>query len=210
MSATTQELRRAERRDQARRAILDATEELLLEEGYEGFSIRRLVARCGYTAPTIYHHFGDKEGLLDQLVEERFGKLARQLRRVPRSDDPLDTIRATFKAFVRFGLRNPTHYRLLSVPRAEDHTPPRSAEESREALEEAWKQLWEQGRLHVADWRSAGQALWALAHGIIVGRIQRPNHEWSKTLIDDAVDALLRGLVTSPSEGGSARNEREK
>jgi AcrR family transcriptional regulator len=208
--SSTQQLRRAEQRDQARRAILDATEELLLEEGYEGFSMRRLVARCGYTAPTIYHHFGDKEGLLDQLVEQRFGKLARQLRRVPQSDDPVDTIRATFKAFVRFGLRNPTHYRLLSVPRAEDHAPPRSAEESREALEKAWMQLWQQGRLRAGDAKSAGQALWALAHGIIVGRIQRPDHDWSKTLIDDAVDALLRGLVASPSEGGALRNEREK
>ena len=67
--------------------------------------------RCGYTAPTIYHHFGDKLGLLDALLEERFGDLLKLIARVPVSSDPLDTIRARARAFVRFGLRNPTHYR---------------------------------------------------------------------------------------------------
>ena len=54
-------------RSQARRAILDATQSLLVEGGYEAFSMRRLAERCGYTAPTIYHHFGDKPGLIGAL-----------------------------------------------------------------------------------------------------------------------------------------------
>ncbi len=56
--------RRTRQREEARRAILDATEELLLEVGYDDFSMRRLVERCGYAAPSIYHYFGDKDGLI--------------------------------------------------------------------------------------------------------------------------------------------------
>ena len=44
--------RRQQQRRDARRAILDAAESLILESGYERFSIRRLASRCGYTAPT--------------------------------------------------------------------------------------------------------------------------------------------------------------
>lgn len=189
------EQRRRDRRGQARRAILDATESLLVEAGYERFSIRRLVERCGYTAPTIYHHFGDKPGLFDALLEERFQKLFRQLRRVPRGDDPVDYLRALAQAFVRFGLRHPNHYRLLALPREPDWAPPRSIEESRETLERALHELWEAGRLRAGDVESAGQALWALSHGLISLRTNRPDQPWSKTGIEDSIDALLRGLV---------------
>ena len=123
MRTLSAQQRRRQQRADARRAILDATESLLVEEGYESFSIRRLVERCGYTAPTIYHHFGDKPGLLDALLEEVFQKLVRSIRRVPESDDPIEYLRALARSFVRFGLKNPTHYRLLTQPR--DPAPPR-------------------------------------------------------------------------------------
>ncbi len=199
--------RREARRSEARRAILDATEALLVEEGYAGFSIRRLVARCGYTAPTIYHHFRDKPGLLDALLEERFQALHRILSRVPRNGDPIDELRATARAFVRFGLRHPTHYQLLSMPREPDRTPPPSVEESRELLERPWRQLSEAGRLRVPRVETGGQALWALAHGLISLRTLRPDHDWSPRLVEDSIDALLRGLVAAPSDAGAERAE---
>jgi len=74
MGSPAFEQRRSAQRAQVRRAVLDATESLLLEAGEEQFSIRRLVERCGYTAPTIYHHFGDKKGLIDALLDR--GELA--------------------------------------------------------------------------------------------------------------------------------------
>ena len=68
------EIRRSRHREEARRAILDATEAILLEDGVELFSIRKLATRCGFTAPTIYHYFRDKDGLIDALLEERFSR----------------------------------------------------------------------------------------------------------------------------------------
>src|SRR5438874_1748823 len=51
-----------------RRAILAAAEALLAQGGEAGLSIRELCARARVTAPTVYHHFGDKGALLDLLV----------------------------------------------------------------------------------------------------------------------------------------------
>jgi AcrR family transcriptional regulator len=208
MGSPSFERRRSEQRAQVRRAILDATEALLLEEGEERFSIRRLVERCGYTAPTIYHHFGDKEGLIATLLDERFERLAQQLKRVPRSGDPVGYLRAMGRAFVRFGLRNPTHHRLLFAPRAQQHAPPRSALEVQEMLEQAWTELWEEGRLQSGDAAAAGQALFCLLYGLTDRRLARPEHDWSKTGIEDAIDALLRGLVApEPAKIGRRRKE---
>lgn len=199
MVTPTHAERRRLQRSQVRRVILDATEALLVEEGAEGFSIRKLVERCGYTAPTIYNHFGDKPRLLDALLEERFAKLARLLRRVPDDGDPVAYLRDTARAFVRFGRRNPSHYRLLSQLRDPASQPPLSFERARAHLDQAWARLWEEGRLRTGDVECATQALWALCHGLISLPIQRPDFPWSKTLVDDSIDALLRGLVAPPA-----------
>jgi AcrR family transcriptional regulator len=208
MGSPAFEERRSQQRAQVRRQVLDATEALLLEAGEERFSIRRLVERCGYTAPTIYHHFGDKDGLIDALLDERFERLARQLRRVSRGNDPVGYLRAMGLAFVRFGLRNPTHHRLLFAPRAQQHAPPHSALEVQETLEQAWTELWQEGRLRCGDAAAAGQALFCLLYGLTARRIARPEQDWSKTGIEDAIDALLRGLVTTePAKQGRRKKE---
>ena len=87
-SPSPSERRRRRRREDARREILAAAELLLVEDGYEGFSMRRLAHRCGYTAPTIYHHFRDKQGLIDAVIEAQLSLLLAGLRRVPGSPDP--------------------------------------------------------------------------------------------------------------------------
>jgi AcrR family transcriptional regulator len=200
MGAAAAEARRDRQRQEARRAILDATEALLLEDGYDAFSMRRLVERCGYTAPTIYHYFGDKPGLLHALLEERFAGLLRRIRRVPRSRDPARHMRALALAFVDFGMRNPTFYRLLTSPRPDPTPPPRSAEEARALLEEPILELERAGRLHAPDVETAKQTVWVVLHGLIHLRLSRPDHPWSPHLVEVALDALLRGTVRPPPE----------
>ena len=166
--------RRRAQRSRTHREILDATERLLLADGVEGFSIRKLVAACGYSAPTVYQHFGDRDGLLAELAEARFALLERRLRRLPREVDPAEALRTMAHAFIRFGLRYPAHYRLLLELRADDAPPLRSEEGVREQMEQAWRDLWEAGRLRAGDAASAGQALWATCHGIVSGRVAFP------------------------------------
>ena len=176
---------------------MDAAGALLVEDGYESFSMRRLAARCGYTAPTIYHHFGDREGLLDTLLAERFSRLATKIRRIPQGDDPVEYLRAVAIAFVRFGIRHPNHYQLLFL-RPPDHAPPPTVDAVREHLESVWEELWEAGRLRTGDRESANQSLWSLCHGLISGRIHRRDYDWAKTVIEDSIDAMLRGLIAPP------------
>ncbi|MDX1385396.1 MAG: TetR/AcrR family transcriptional regulator, partial [Thermoanaerobaculia bacterium] len=165
-----------------------------LEDGYEAFSMRRLADRCGYTAPTIYHYFGDKPGLLDALLEERFAELLRRIRKVPTAPDPADTMRALAHAFVDFGMRNPTFYQLLLMPRPGDATPPRSAEEARAVFEDPLLELHASGRLYTTDVEAAKQTVWVLLHGLVHLPQCRPDEDWSPDLVEVALDSLLRAL----------------
>ena len=187
---TTAQDRRLRHREEARRAILDATQELLVEQGYESFSMRKLASRCGYAAPTIYHYFGAKPGLLDRLIDLRMREVLVEMRSVHLTSDPVENMRRLFIAFVRWGLANPTHYQLLTSTR-EPHP---AGEEAREVLMRPVTQLEEQGRLET-DIELARQSLWALVHGIISLQTTRPEEDWSEHLIDRALDAMICGLV---------------
>ena len=203
--------RRLQRREEAQRAILDASEALLLENGYEAFTMRRLADRCGYTTPTIYHYFGDKLGVIDALVEERLRRLLARLRRVRREDDPVATVKALAKAFVHFGLQNPIHYQLLTVPRPANSPPPTAAVEAREFFEAPIVTLAEAGRLGAHTVEETKQCLWVLLHGIISMQTARPDEGWSKTLLETSLDSMMTGLLSSaPRRNGGSRRRRER
>ncbi len=195
IAETPAERRRLRQRTDAQRAILDATEALLVEDGYEQFSMRRLVERCGYTAPTIYRYFGDKRGLIDALLEERIRRLLSRFRGIPSERDPVETVRALAEEFVRFGLENPTHYRLLTAYRPESEPRPPAAEEAEAFFEQPLEVLIRDGRLVTKDLEEAKQCLWALLHGVISLRTSRPDYAWSSSLLATSLQALLHGLV---------------
>jgi len=55
----------ADRRDAIERAAL----RLFLRQGFAATSVREITAEVGVTVPTLYYHFGSKDGLLATLVE---------------------------------------------------------------------------------------------------------------------------------------------
>ena len=167
----------------------------MLEDSGDEFSIRRLATRCGYSAPTIYHYFSDKDGLIDALLDERFKQLVDLVRHVEPEPDPADYLRALARAFVEFGLRNPTFYRLLMKARRGAQRRVPAAEEARAIMQAPLLQLAAQGRLATRDLITAQQAAWAMLHGLTSLQIQRPDDPWSKDLNEGAIDVLLRGML---------------
>src|ERR1700692_2963713 len=52
----------------ARRAILNAAEEVFAENGFDGARIDAIAAASGYNKSLIFHYFGDKLGLYREIV----------------------------------------------------------------------------------------------------------------------------------------------
>jgi AcrR family transcriptional regulator len=199
MSASSAQERRDRQRGEARRTILDAAGEIVMEEGAEAFSMRRLAARCGYTLPTIYHHFGDKPGLLETLLDERFREMVAVIRRaVSPVDDPAESLRRMLRAFIDFGLSNPRHYQLMISTLQEGAEPP-AAEEARELFEAPVRALLDRGRLRAGDVEVGTQVIWAFAHGLISLLTSRADLEWAPDLLDVALDGMLHGVVIPDS-----------
>ncbi|MFF5937272.1 TetR/AcrR family transcriptional regulator [Streptomyces sp. NPDC012508] len=69
----------------SREAILRSAERILMEEGAEHLSVRRLAKDMSSTPMALYHHVKDKDELLLLLLEARTERLPRaELPREPR------------------------------------------------------------------------------------------------------------------------------
>jgi AcrR family transcriptional regulator len=205
-SGTGIEARRERQRLEARRSILDASHSLLVESEVGDFSIRGLADRCGYSPPTIYYHFGDKDGLLAALLDDRLAALTDELDTACRSDDSLERLRSILLTFVRHAVDHPTFSGLLeTVGRQPDSRVHSSLQEIKERLDAPLQQLIDSGELQGFDTSSAEQVLWAMLHGLIAIQRAEPDHPWARGLAELAFDSLLRGMTRPSDPEGAAR-----
>lgn len=58
------------RTEETQRNLLDAALELFIENGYAGTSIADIVERAGSSVGSLYHHFGDKNGVYLALWDD--------------------------------------------------------------------------------------------------------------------------------------------
>ena len=54
-----------------KQAILDAAEKLFCETGYEGTSTRQISKESGANMAMISYYFGSKEGVFQEIMEQR-------------------------------------------------------------------------------------------------------------------------------------------
>jgi AcrR family transcriptional regulator len=92
--------------------LLRAAAELLDEAQGREVSTRAVCDRAGVRAPTLYHHFGSKDGLLHAVVEYGVHQYAAE-ESGDNGGDPVAQLRKGWNDHVRFGLANPSFYVLL-------------------------------------------------------------------------------------------------
>lgn len=198
--------------DLLREEILLATERLLLETGSEeAVSIRAVARAVGVTAPSIYRHFEDKAHLLFEVCARQFDLLDESIERaVAGIADPLLALRARGKAYVRFGIEHPEHYRIMFMGPAY-------------ATPNQWSDLLETGSFaHLIEGieaaidagalRPTGDAfttalhVWADIHGLTSLLVARPTMPWPdlEGFIDEHLELCTRAHVGPMLEGSSA------
>ena len=61
-----------------RNRLLQATEWLFIESGYEAMSLRQITARADANLAAVNYHFGSKEALVQELLSQRLDRLNRE------------------------------------------------------------------------------------------------------------------------------------
>jgi AcrR family transcriptional regulator len=194
--------RKEREREEIRRKILDAGRELFMTEGYERVTMRRIAEAIEYSPTTIYNHFEDKDDLVRALCDEDFSRLLDVFREEEPPADPVEWIRRLARAYARFGLELPNHYRFMFMTphKKEDHGPLAPGNQSFEMLRMAVARAIEGGQFRPGDVNTVSQVLWSSLHGVVALLITLPRDLWpvapaAGDLVDQTIENGIRGFL---------------
>ena len=169
----------------------------LLDEAQGGeVSTRAVCERAGVQAPTLYHHFGGKQRLLDAVLTHGFAEFLAARGASGDDDDPVAAIRAGWDLHVRFGVENPNFYALI-YGRARPGEPCGVVADVEAMILEALKAAARRRRLRVPPEHAARQIL-AASTGVVLTLITQPADETDFALSDQVRDAILDAVAATP------------
>jgi len=206
--------RRVREREQTKSRILDAAREMFVEDGVDAVTMREIAKRIEYTPTAIYHHFRDKQALIEELCLIDFRSLAQAFQKIGRIEDIGERLRRIGLAYVDFALEHPSHFRFMFM------TPKPLLPASSFGVSDGEPESHAYGVLRsaVAEGVAAGrfrpefndpdelaQVLWAGVHGIAALHVVKGGKgdhiAWrdARETARAMVDVLMRGTIRTTS-----------
>jgi len=183
--------------------ILEAASELLARSADADISTRAACEAAGVTAPTLYHHFGDKDGLLAAVVDFGWAAFLESKRTAAAvvHADVADDIRAGWDNHLEFARENPNFYKLMWSPAVSANSA---------AFREAFQMLYDRlelgagrGQLRVSVERGACMIMSAVT-GAALSLISQPELFGDPTFATQLREAVI-AAVTVPADGPTGR-----
>lgn len=199
----------AQHRAKMEARILAAAEQIFIDEGAAGLSMRRLADAVELTPAAIYRYFGSKDDVIQALRNAFFSAFLFRLNEVTRGvEDPREALRVGLRSYIEMGLEKPHHYRAaftLDTIRRKTPTDAELQEMANQPNLRAFRQLLDglsetMGSLDKAptDLETVARSLWASIHGLVLLMINFPH--WPRggreKLITAHVDQIINGIYT--------------
>jgi AcrR family transcriptional regulator len=188
-----------------RRALIEAALTLVEEGGVEAVSVREAARRAGVSAGAPFRHFDSRTALLAAVAQEaqrRFrAEIGTAMAAVP-ADDPLARFRALGIAYLRWAMRNPAHFEVISTGRYLDHAAAGLSEDNAEVIgmvEAALAQAFARGQLRTPNLKVVEIAGRALVYGFarmnIDGHFPRWDVRDATATAEAIVDLFIEGIA---------------
>jgi AcrR family transcriptional regulator len=194
-----------------RRVLIDAALRLAEEGGAEQVSVREAARRAGVSPGAPFRHFETREALMTAVAEEaqrRFrAEIEASLAEAP-VGDPLRRFRTLGLAYLRWAMRNPAHFEIISSGRYFDRDG--AVELSRDNAEliamseRLLAEAFAQGQLRVADLKTVQTAGRALVYGFARMNIDGHFPRWGvaegdiERTAEAVLDLFVAGIAKPP------------
>src|SRR6266581_3039433 len=186
-----------------RTRILEAASELLACSADADISTRAVCEAAGVTAPTLYHHFGDKEGLLAAVVDFGWATFLETKRAVAAvvHDHVADDVRAGWDNHLEYAHENPSFYKLMWSPTV--------AANSR-AVREAYQMLYDRlelgagrGQLRMSA-ETAARIVLSATTGAALSLISQPDLYGDGTFATQLREAVIASIAVTQDAASTA------
>lgn len=100
-------------------AILEAAIRILEKDGLEGATTTRIAELAGVSVGTLYHHFADRDAIVDALQEREFARALAMMEEVLSSENlgaaPRVTVEKVVRALAKLYEAAPGLHRVLAI-----------------------------------------------------------------------------------------------
>ena len=184
-------------REELREMALQAAEKIVVEQGFEGLSARKVAKDIGYTVGTLYLVFDNIDDLILQINARTLDRLNQKMTELKSgSEDPRDYVLRLGEVYIRFADEDPHRWAMVFEHRlAEGRSVPEWYQEKVSRMfalvEESLEPL--AGKRPQEEVSQAARALWGGVHGICILAL-------SDTLGIagvDSVQQLTRSLISN-------------
>jgi AcrR family transcriptional regulator len=221
--------RRRRSAEDRRRQAVAAAKRIVLRQGFEALTMRRVARLAGVSAAALYLYFPDRLSLMAAVADELFqgllGAFRAALARAEGDPDPRARLHAVMTAYLDWGLSHPDEYRVIfmtPITGVAGHRPGEpgvpaapSGQATFGALQQEVARLIALGVFRPAEPQVVAEAIWAAGHGLVSLLITKPDFPWSprEALIGTVADAIRRGFsadgagLCAASEPAAQRGE---
>ena len=194
-----------------RSRIIETAAGLLAQSADVDVSTRAICDAAGVTAPTLYHHFGDKDGLLAAVVDFGWAAFLETKLAVASvvHDHVADDVRAGWDNNLEFARENPSFYKLMWSP---------AVAASSSAVREAYQMLYDRlelgagrGQLRMSA-EAASRIVLSASTGAALSLISQPDlygDGMFATQLREAVIAWITVPQGTPSSAHDPGREAE-
>lgn len=192
-----------DRRGGTSREIYECALRLLEAEGAQAVTMRRIAKDVGVTAMALYHHYQNREALLDAVVNAEFEQMAEYFQRATLPGEFEKRMIHIMDGYVDYALAHPRIFEyVFSSPRPGARRYPRDFRARRSPtlniLADNVKKLIRTSHLKRDDAWEVAMQLWAHVHGYLMlyraGRFELTEREF-RNLIHRSLRRLLYGIA---------------
>ncbi len=198
--------RKERQKKEVRESILRAAWQLVIEEGWQSLSIRKIADAIEYSVPVVYDHFENKEAILFEFSKQGFKLLAEKLKSVKGiPDSPKKQLENMAYAYWDFAFTNKEHYMVmfgLGMPGCEQVQKMPELMDFTQTIKTTIEQITaENGNNEINSFLKLN-SFWSMLHGLVSINLMTPPpvhgnisaEEINKMILNDFINSFIKGL----------------
>ncbi len=199
-----------------REALVAAAVELIGQFGPRGFSMSQACRAAAVSPSALYRHFASKEALLAEVARRGFVGLAAACD--PRTAAPLPSAAAAAgrlvelgRAYVRYAVEHPAVFRAMfgsGIDKAAFPDLAAAGDAAAAGLAAEVARARAAGGIRRGDPAGAAAALWSVAHGVAMLRVDDPDGHHGPGDVDAVLRTVVAGLRAEPAAVAKPRRPR--
>jgi len=198
--------RKERQRKEVREGILNAAWGMVVEDGWQSLSIRKIADAIEYSVPVVYDHFENKEAILSVFNRQGFKLLGEHLQLAKDQEaEPCRQLEAIAYAYWDFAFRHKEYYQLmfgLGMPGCESFANNPELLAFISVIQSTIAEVAAGGKKEI-DLVLKVQSFWSMVHGLVSVNLLAPasNHngmskdELNRMILSDFTANFIRGLL---------------